>query len=76
MVSEKEVDRSRRLSGGPSAHTDDLRDAAYEMYRALGLQRAGVRAVALRCERPARGSPADRRRRAQLAAADAIDRQR
>ncbi|MBT2369157.1 hypothetical protein J7E88_28535 [Streptomyces sp. ISL-10] len=45
-----QLHRSRRLSGGPSAHTDDLRDAAYEMYRALGLQRARVRAVALRCE--------------------------
>ncbi|MFE7792640.1 hypothetical protein [Streptomyces sp. NPDC057460] len=42
-MSEKEVDRSRQLSGGPSAHTHDLRDAAYEMYRALGLQRARVR---------------------------------
>ncbi|MFD5063324.1 hypothetical protein [Streptomyces sp. NPDC058394] len=72
----KGFDRSRRLSGGPSAHTDDLRDAAYEMYPALGLQPARVRAVALRCEQPARGSPADRRRRAQFAAADAIDPQR
>ncbi|WP_331757044.1 hypothetical protein OH782_41425 (plasmid) [Streptomyces sp. NBC_01544] len=45
-----QIHRSRQLPGGPSAHTDDLRDAAYEMYRALGLQRARVRAVALRCE--------------------------
>ncbi|NWF30927.1 hypothetical protein HW130_32575 [Streptomyces sp. PKU-EA00015] len=45
-----QLHRSRRLPGGPSAHTDDLRDAAYEVYRSLGLQRARVRAVALRCE--------------------------
>lgn len=45
-----QIHRSRQLPSGPSAHTDDLRDAAYEMYGALGLQRARVRAVALRCE--------------------------
>ncbi|MGX1886484.1 lasso peptide biosynthesis PqqD family chaperone [Streptomyces sp. NPDC055287] len=45
-----QIHRSRQLPGGPSAHTDDLRDVAYEMYRALGLRRARMRAVALRCE--------------------------
>lgn len=45
-----QLHRSRQLPGGPSAHTDDLRDVAYDMYRALGLQRARARAVALRCE--------------------------
>jgi DNA polymerase-4 len=45
-----QIHRSRQLPGGSSAHTDDLRDVAYDMYRALGLQRARVRAVALRCE--------------------------
>ncbi|MER7108843.1 DinB/UmuC family translesion DNA polymerase [Streptomyces sp. NPDC000229] len=45
-----QIHRSRQLPGGPSAHTDDLRDVAYEMHQTLGLQRARVRAVALRCE--------------------------
>ncbi|MET9432285.1 MULTISPECIES: hypothetical protein [unclassified Streptomyces] len=45
-----QIHRSRQLPGGPSAHTGDLRDVAYGMYRSLGLQRARVRALALRCE--------------------------
>ncbi|MGW9135419.1 hypothetical protein [Streptomyces sp. NPDC055681] len=56
--------------------TDDLRDAAYEMYRALGLQRARVRGSLCAASNPRVWSPADRRRRAQLAAADVIDPQR
>ncbi|WP_406301078.1 hypothetical protein OHA61_00190 [Streptomyces sp. NBC_00885] len=42
--------RSRQLPGGPSAHTDDLRDLAYDLYRSMALQRARVRAVAIRGE--------------------------
>lgn len=42
--------RSRQLPGGPSAHTDDLRDLAYGLYRAMALQRARVRSVAVRGE--------------------------
>ncbi|MFE9683414.1 hypothetical protein [Streptomyces sp. NPDC006285] len=41
--------RSRTLSE-PTAHSPALTGAAYRMYEALGLQRARVRAVALRAE--------------------------
>ncbi|MFJ8465829.1 DNA polymerase Y family protein [Streptomyces swartbergensis] len=41
--------RSRALSE-PTAHSPDLTRAAYGMYEALGLQRARVRAIALRAE--------------------------
>lgn len=37
----------------PTAHSSTLTGAAYRMYEALGLQRAGVRVVALRAEGPA-----------------------
>ncbi|MCX4721904.1 DinB/UmuC family translesion DNA polymerase [Streptomyces virginiae] len=50
LADRSQVHRSRQLPGGPSAHTEDLRDTAYEMYRALGFQRARVRGIALRCE--------------------------
>ncbi|CAL9636596.1 DNA polymerase IV (plasmid) [Streptomyces sp. enrichment culture] len=50
MANRSQVHRSRQLPGGPSAHTEDLRDTAYEMYDALGLQRARVRGIGLRCE--------------------------
>ncbi|MET7620533.1 hypothetical protein [Streptomyces sp. NPDC005408] len=42
--------RSRQLPGGPSAHTDDLRNLAYDLYRSMALQRARVRGVAVRGE--------------------------
>ncbi|MGW1274632.1 DinB/UmuC family translesion DNA polymerase, partial [Streptomyces sp. NPDC002491] len=41
--------RSRTL-GEPTAHSADLTRAAYGLYEALGLQRARVRALALRAE--------------------------
>lgn len=41
--------RSRTLPE-PTAHSPALTDAAYRMYEALGLQRARVRAIALRAE--------------------------
>lgn len=41
--------RSRTL-GEPTAHSSTLTDTAYRMYEALGLQRARVRAIALRAE--------------------------
>ncbi|TPQ18933.1 DNA polymerase Y family protein [Streptomyces sporangiiformans] len=41
--------RSRTLPE-PTAHSSALTDAAYRMYEALGLQRARVRAIALRAE--------------------------
>jgi nucleotidyltransferase/DNA polymerase involved in DNA repair len=41
--------RSRTLRE-PTAHSDDLTGAAYGVYEALGLQRARVRALALRAE--------------------------
>ncbi|MFF8194126.1 hypothetical protein ACF05L_25455 [Streptomyces bobili] len=41
--------RSRTL-GEPTAHSADLTRAAYGLYEALGLQRARVRAIALRAE--------------------------
>lgn len=50
LADRSQVHRSRQLPGGPSAHTEDLRDIAYEMFRALGFQRARVRGIALRCE--------------------------
>ncbi|MEU2391959.1 hypothetical protein [Streptomyces sp. NPDC007369] len=50
LADRSQVHRSRQLPGGPSAHTEDLRDTAYDMYRALGFQRARVRGIALRCE--------------------------
>ncbi|WP_329449238.1 hypothetical protein OG906_39490 (plasmid) [Streptomyces sp. NBC_01426] len=50
LANRSQVHRSRQLPGGPSAHTEDLRDTAYEMYRALGFQRARIRGIALRCE--------------------------
>ncbi|MEW1700647.1 hypothetical protein [Streptomyces sp. NPDC091278] len=50
LADRSQVHRSRQLPGGPSAHTEDLRDTAYEMFRALGFQRARVRGIALRCE--------------------------
>lgn len=44
------VERSRRLPPGASAHTDDLRDLAYDLLASLGLHRARVRGLALRCD--------------------------
>ncbi|WP_406479486.1 DNA polymerase thumb domain-containing protein [Streptomyces sp. NBC_01615] len=41
--------RSRTLKE-PTAHSSTLTDTAYRMYEALGLQRARVRAIALRAE--------------------------
>jgi nucleotidyltransferase/DNA polymerase involved in DNA repair len=41
--------RSRTLTE-PTAHSPDLTRAAYGMYEALGLQRARIRAIALRAE--------------------------
>ncbi|MFF3847655.1 hypothetical protein [Streptomyces sp. NPDC002328] len=41
--------RSRTL-GEPTAHSADLTRTAYSLYEALGLQRARVRAIALRAE--------------------------
>ncbi|CAM5246198.1 UmuC domain-containing protein OS=Streptomyces cyaneofuscatus OX=66883 GN=G3I52_26650 PE=3 SV=1 [Streptomyces cyaneofuscatus] len=41
-----QVIRSRRLDGGPSAHTDDLRQILAD----CGFQRARIRAVTARCE--------------------------
>ncbi|MFE8975825.1 hypothetical protein ACFYM7_20695 [Streptomyces cyaneofuscatus] len=45
-----QVIRSRRLDGGPSAHTDDLRQVLYDLYADCGFQRARIRAVTARCE--------------------------
>ncbi|MBM9624198.1 DNA polymerase Y family protein [Streptomyces zhihengii] len=45
-----QIERSRRLSLGASAHTDDLRDLAYDLLASLGLQRARVRGLTLRCD--------------------------
>ncbi|MFJ8762947.1 hypothetical protein [Streptomyces cyaneofuscatus] len=45
-----QVTRSRRLDGGPSAHTDDLRQVLYDLYADCGFQRARIRAVTARCE--------------------------
>jgi len=42
--------RSRRLDGGPSAHTDGLRQALYDVYADFGVQRARIRAVTARRE--------------------------
>ncbi|MFJ1734305.1 DNA polymerase thumb domain-containing protein [Streptomyces sp. NPDC088254] len=39
-----------RTLGEPTAHSADLTRAAYSLYEALGLQRARVRAIALRAE--------------------------
>ncbi|MGW1023249.1 DNA polymerase Y family protein [Streptomyces sp. NPDC002577] len=70
--------RSRTLPE-PTAHSSALTDTAYRMYEALGLQRARVRAVALRAEGlgPAEGTahqlsfdPADDKARRLEAAAD------
>ncbi|UCM87103.1 DNA polymerase Y family protein [Streptomyces marincola] len=70
--------RSRTLAE-PTAHTPALAGAAYALHDALGLQRARVRAVALRAEDLADAAhttrqlsldPADERRRRAEAAAD------
>ena len=45
-----ELTRSRLLTSGPSAHTDDLRALAYELHASMGLQRARVRGIAVRGE--------------------------
>ncbi|TXS52749.1 hypothetical protein [Streptomyces sp. t39] len=45
-----QIQRSRRLPLGASAHTDDLRDLGYDLLASLGLQRARVRGLALRCD--------------------------
>ncbi|MFE6714016.1 hypothetical protein [Streptomyces sp. NPDC057695] len=50
LADRSQVHRGRLLPAGPSAHTEDLRDTAYDMYRALGFQRTRVRGIALRCE--------------------------
>ncbi|MDJ0467045.1 hypothetical protein [Streptomyces sp. H27-C3] len=42
-----QLSRSRRLEA-PSAHTEDLRDAGYELFARLGLQRARTRGVSVR----------------------------
>ncbi|MEJ8632085.1 hypothetical protein [Streptomyces sp. MS2.AVA.5] len=45
-----QLTRTRQVPLGPSAHTEDLRELAYDLYDTLGLQRARVRGVALRGE--------------------------
>ncbi|ONK15366.1 helix-hairpin-helix domain-containing protein [Streptomyces sp. MP131-18] len=70
--------RSRTLAE-PTAHTQDLTGAAYALHDALGLQRARVRAVALRAEELADAAhttrqlsldPTEERRHRAEAAAD------
>ena len=71
--------RSRTLPEA-SAHTEDLRLAAYRAFDSLGLQRARVRGVTLRAERlaPARDTgrqiSLDRARENRLRAEPAVDR--
>ncbi|MFD0723812.1 DNA polymerase Y family protein [Streptomyces globosus] len=79
MADRSQVHRSRQLPGGPSAHTEDLRDTAYEMYDKLGLQRARVRGIGLRCEQLVDAAAAteqlsfDQGRERRLRAEKAID---
>ncbi|MER8199390.1 hypothetical protein ABTY00_36390 [Streptomyces microflavus] len=50
LAGRSQITRSRRLDGGPSAHTDNLRQALYDLYADLGFQRTRIRAVTARCE--------------------------
>ncbi|CAO0825393.1 UmuC domain-containing protein OS=Streptomyces microflavus OX=1919 GN=Smic_78970 PE=3 SV=1 [Streptomyces microflavus] len=50
LAGRSQITRSRRLEGGPSAHTDDLRQTLYDLYADCGFQRARIRAVTARCE--------------------------
>jgi DNA polymerase-4 len=47
FAGESQLTRSRRLTT-PSAHTEDLRDAGFELFARLGLQRARIRGVSVR----------------------------
>ncbi|MFB7544994.1 hypothetical protein ACFC0N_34440 [Streptomyces zaomyceticus] len=47
FASESQLTRSRRLTT-PSAHTEDLRDAGFDLFSRLGLQRARIRGVSVR----------------------------
>ncbi|MEU3837774.1 DinB/UmuC family translesion DNA polymerase [Streptomyces microflavus] len=50
LAGRSQITRSHRLDGGPSAHTDDLRQTLYDLYADCGFQRARIRAVTARCE--------------------------
>ncbi|MER6639084.1 DNA polymerase Y family protein [Streptomyces microflavus] len=50
LAGRSQITRSRRLEGGPSAHTDDIRQTLYDLYADCGFQRARIRAVTARCE--------------------------
>ncbi|MFJ7063125.1 hypothetical protein ACIQVA_36615 [Streptomyces microflavus] len=50
LADQGKVIRFRRLHGGPTAHTDDLRQVLYDLYADCGFQRARIRAVTARCE--------------------------
>lgn len=47
FAGESQLTRSRRLAA-PSAHTEDLRDAGFDLFARLGLQRARIRGVSVR----------------------------
>ncbi|WP_320777498.1 hypothetical protein [Streptomyces sp. CRN 30] len=72
-------EKTRRLTG-PSAHEDDLRQTAYRLLDAAGLQRARLTGIALRAQdlvpagQVAEQLSLDRARAARLAAESALDR--
>ncbi|WP_225847322.1 hypothetical protein [Streptomyces sp. HPF1205] len=73
------ITRTRQLPE-PSAHTDDLRTSAYQMFQALHLQRARIRGTTLTADRLAPAGTAggqislDRARENRLRAEPVIDR--
>jgi DNA polymerase-4 len=78
LVDGSTLTRTRRLRE-PTAHTEDLRTGAFQVFEALGLQRARIRGVTLTAERLAPAGSAggqislDRSRESRLHAEHVVD---